>query len=149
MRSITGYMLSSFTSPCEGTVKNSHVMKWSIFMFGCTVKQMWMRGWAARENKSLMCSSACYKWYIMLIYHSKSKGFACVTVLTLSHYYTNILQTQSCPYRAQVLILHLLELGVRVASTQLNIPQDDLEHCVVDSLGEVHVQLIHSSLKRQ
>lgn len=52
-------------------------------------------------------------------------------------------------YRAQILVLHLLEFGVSVASTQLHISQNHLEHSVVNSLGEVHVKLIHRCLKRE
>lgn len=58
-------------------------------------------------------------------------------------------RTHSSPYRAQVFVLHLLELGIGVAGTQLHISQHHLEHCVVDGLGEVHVQLVHSSLQRE
>lgn len=42
-------------------------------------------------------------------------------------------------YRAQVFVLHLLEFGVSIAGTQLNVPQHHLEHRVMDGLGEVHV----------
>lgn len=51
-------------------------------------------------------------------------------------------------YRTEILILHLLELSVSIASTQLHIAQDNLEHGVVNGLSEVHVKLIHSSLER-
>lgn len=57
--------------------------------------------------------------------------------------------THSSPHRAQVLVLHLLELGISVAGTQLHISQHHLEHRVVDGLGEVHVQLVHGSLQRE
>lgn len=57
--------------------------------------------------------------------------------------------THPSPYRAQVLVLHFLELGISVAGTQLHISQHHLEHSVVDGLGEVHVQLVHSGLQRE
>lgn len=57
------------------------------------------------------------------------------------------MNTRLSPYRAQVLVLHLLELGISIASTQLNISQHHLEHCVVDGLCEVHMQLVHGSLQ--
>lgn len=56
---------------------------------------------------------------------------------------------QQRSYRAQILVLHLLEFCVSVASTQLHISQHHLEHSVVNSLGEVHVELIHRRLKRE
>lgn len=52
-------------------------------------------------------------------------------------------------YRAKVLVLHLLELGVGVAGAQLYISQHHLEDSVVDGLSEVHVQLIHGRLGRK
>lgn len=52
-------------------------------------------------------------------------------------------------YRAKVLVLHFLELGVGVSGAQLYISQHHLEDSVVDGLGEVHVQLIHSRLGRK
>lgn len=57
--------------------------------------------------------------------------------------------THTSPYRAQVLVLHLLKLGVGVAGTELHVPQHHLEHGVVDGLGEVHVQLVHGGLQRE
>lgn len=53
------------------------------------------------------------------------------------------------PYRTKILVLHLLELGIGIAGAQFHVPQNHLEHGVVDGLGEVHVQLVHSSLRRQ
>lgn len=53
------------------------------------------------------------------------------------------------PHRAQVFVLHLLELCVSVPRTQLHISQHHLENSVVYGLGEVHVQLIHCSLQRK
>lgn len=58
-------------------------------------------------------------------------------------------KVQCGSYRAQILILHLLEFGVCVASTQLHISQHHLEHSVVNGLGKVHVKLVHSRLKRE
>lgn len=52
-------------------------------------------------------------------------------------------------YRAKVLVLHLLELGVGVAGAQLYVSQHHLEDSVVDGLSEVHVQLIHGRLGRK
>lgn len=52
-------------------------------------------------------------------------------------------------YRAKVLVLHFLELGIGVAGAQLYISQHHLEDSVVDGLGEVHVQLIHGRLRRK
>lgn len=51
-------------------------------------------------------------------------------------------------YRAEVSVLHLLELGVGVASAQLHVAQHHLEDGVVDGLGEVHVELVHRRLQR-
>lgn len=59
------------------------------------------------------------------------------------------LQIQGGSYRAQILILHLLELGVSVASAQLHISQNHLEHGVVNGLREMHVKLIHRRLRRK
>lgn len=58
--------------------------------------------------------------------------------------HTCILNTS---YRAKILVLHLLELSISVASAQFHISQNHLEYGVVDGLGEVHVQLVHSSLQ--
>jgi len=52
----------------------------------------------------------------------------------------------TCAYRAEVLVLHLLELGVGVPGTQLHVAQHHLEHRVVNGLREVHVQLVHGCL---
>ncbi len=52
-------------------------------------------------------------------------------------------------YRAKVLVLHLLKLGVGVACAQLYVSQHHLEDSVVDGLSEVHVQLIHGRLGRK
>lgn len=54
---------------------------------------------------------------------------------------------QSTSYRAKILVLHLLELSISVAGAQFHISQNHLEYSVVDGLGEVHVQLVHSSLQ--
>lgn len=42
-------------------------------------------------------------------------------------------------YRAEILVLHLLELSISIASAQLHVSQNHLEDGVVDGLGEVHV----------
>lgn len=55
--------------------------------------------------------------------------------------------TRSTSHRAKILVLHLLELGVGVAGAQFHVPQNHLEHGVVDGLGEVHVQLVHRRLQ--
>lgn len=54
---------------------------------------------------------------------------------------------RSTSYRAKILVLHLLELSISVAGAQFHISQNHLEYSVVDGLGEVHVQLVHSSLQ--
>lgn len=51
-------------------------------------------------------------------------------------------------YRAKIPVLHLLKLGVGIASAQLHVSQNHLEDSVVDGLREVHVQLVHGSLGR-
>lgn len=55
---------------------------------------------------------------------------------------------ENTSYRAEILVLHLLELSISIAGAQLHVSQNHLEDGVVDGLGEVHVELIHSSLQR-
>lgn len=55
---------------------------------------------------------------------------------------------ENTSYRAEILVLHLLELSISIACAQLHVSQNNLEDGVVDGLGEVHVQLVHSSLQR-
>lgn len=56
-------------------------------------------------------------------------------------------RTTRASYRAKILVLHLLELSISVAGAQFHVSQNHLEDSVVDGLGEVHVQLVHSSLQ--